>query len=163
MEFGRNFVYWWSLIKIMNRIVLVLLLLLFGSAYGQTPPKKASKIIVLTKDTANTVINQIARVLFDRGYTMDTKDEQLKQIVTKERPNKNSMTLTKIRVSINDTAIIFTSVMAIAVELNLGGVTSKQTFDPVTYSGLKKSYMMEAWNELDAIARQFGSNIIYSK
>lgn len=147
----------------MNKFLLALSLLFSIATYGQTPPKKSSKIIVLTKDTSNTAINQIARALFEHGYTIDTKDEQLKQIVTKERPNKNSITLTKIRASINDTAIVFTGVMAIAVEFNLGGVTTKQNFDPVTYSGLKKSYMMEAWNELDAIARQFGDKIVYSK
>lgn len=147
----------------MNKFLLFLPLLFSIATYGQTPPKKSSKIIVLTKDTSNTAINQIARALFERGYTIDTKDEQLKHIVTKERPNKNSITLTKIRASINDTAIVFTGVMAIAVEFNLGGVTTKQTFDPVTYSGMKKSYMMEAWNELDAIARQFGDKIVYSK
>lgn len=138
-------------------------MLITSGAMAQAPPRKASKIIVKTIDSSNTLLNKIALLLFDKGFTIDTKDDALKLITTKERPNKNGMTLTKIRASINDTAIVFTSQMALSVESNLYGVTAKQTFDPVTYSGLKKSYMMEAWNELDAIAKSFGPNIVYTK
>lgn len=147
----------------MKVLMLTFLFLLPYFVIAQQPPKKASRIIVLTRDTGNTLLNKIALTLFERGFTIDTKDESLKIISTKERSNKNSMTLTKIRASINDTAIIFTSQMALAMELNIGGVTAKQTFDPVTYSGMKKSYMMEAWKELDAIAKTFGQDIRYSK
>jgi hypothetical protein len=139
------------------------LVIVTNLSYAQEPPKKANKIIVLTKDSANTLISKIAIELFNRGFTIDTKDEALKQITTKERPNKNSMTLIKIRAMVNDTAIIFTSQMALANEYTLMGVTMKPTFDPVTYSGMKKGYMMEAWRELDAIAHEFGDKITYSK
>jgi hypothetical protein len=71
--------------------------------------------------------------------------------------------LTKIQARINDTAIVFTSTMALGFEMKIMDIKMEQTYDPVTYSGLKGSYMRVAWNELDAIARKFGDNIVYSK
>jgi hypothetical protein len=128
----------------------------------QTPPKKASKIIVLTKDSLSN-LDKIALELFNRRFTIETRDNKLRYLTTAGRTNSDGQMLTKIRAIINDTAIVFTSEMALANEITIMGVTAKQTYDPVTYSGMKKSYMMQAWNELDAIARKFGDHIIYSK
>ena len=128
----------------------------------ESPPKKASKIIVIIKDTSN-LLNNIAVELFNRRFTIDTRDDKLKYLTTKERTNSNGAVLTRIRVLINDSSIVFTSEMALANDITIMGVTTKQTFDPVTFSGMKKSYMMQAWNELDEIARKFGDKIIYSK
>jgi hypothetical protein len=128
----------------------------------QAPPKKASKIIVLIKDTT-ALLDKLALDLFDRRFTIDSRDNNLKYLVTKERTNSNGMMLTKIRAIVKDSSLILTSEMALANEVTIMGVTTKQTFDPVTYTGMKKSYMMQAWNELDAIAHKFGNNIGYSK
>lgn len=76
---------------------------------AQEPPKKASKIIVLTSDSDNKLLDRIAAELFDIGYTIDTKDQQSKIIVTKARPSKKYGTMTIIRARINDTAIVFAS------------------------------------------------------
>lgn len=130
---------------------------------AQEPPKKASKIIVLVKDTTNTLFDKLVVTLFDRGFAVDNKDEKLKLITTKERPMPKGNMLTKIQARINDTAIVFTSTMALGFEMKIMDVKMEQTYDPVTYSGLKGSYMRIAWNELDAIARKFGDNIVYSK
>jgi hypothetical protein len=147
---------------VMKQLLLLLLVLpLF--IFAQEPPKKASKIIVLRKDTSNSLLDKIALELFNRRFTIETRDDKLKYLTTKERTNVDGTKLTKIRVILNDTAIIFTSEMAFAQDFIIGGVTLKQTFDPVTYSGLKKSYMMNAWREMDEIAKTFGDKIIYSK
>jgi hypothetical protein len=150
----------------MTRLVLAILLILsFNSsiiAQQFTPPKKASKIIVNLMDTSN-ILDKIALELFDRRFTIDSRDNNLKYLVTKERTNSNGMMLTKIRAIIKDSSLILTSEMAFANDITIMGVTTRQTFDPVTYSGMKKSYMMQAWNELDSIARKFGTNVTYSK
>lgn len=127
------------------------------------PPKKASKIIVLAKDSANTLFDKLILVLFDKGFTVDNKDEKLKIVSTKERPSKKLNILTKIQARINDTAIVFTSTMALGFDMELFGTKMTQTYDPVTYSGMKGSAIRVAWNELEAIARLFGDNIFYSK
>lgn len=152
----------------MNRLYLSCLLLIATGANAQItakeqPPKKASKIIVLTKDTSNILFDKIVVTLFDQGFQIETKDEKLKIISTKERPMKKGNFLTKIQARINDTAIVFTSTMALGFQMEILGTKMEQTFDPVTYSGMKGSYMRVAWNELEEIARQFGDKIVYSK
>lgn len=130
----------------------------------QEPPRKSSKIIVLIKDSANTLLDQITRELFERGYTIDTKDERLKLLSTKERSSKKYNTLIKIRASINDTAIVFTGLLALGFDIELFGVRDHQpSYSEVSYYGAKKSPLRDAWNEMDAIARAFGDKIVYSK
>lgn len=153
----------------MIRLYLSCLLLITIIANAQTtpkeqPPKKANKIIVLIKDSANTLLDRVTKVLFDHGYTMDTKDEKLKLLSTKERSSKKYSTLTKIRASINDTSIVLASEIALGFSVDFLGARDLQpSYSAVYYGGSKSSPLREAWNELDAIARQFGDKIIYSK
>lgn len=144
-------------------IMITVLCLIGGNIKAQVPPKKANKIIVLVNDTSQSMLNKISSTLFDKGFITDTRDDRLKIITTKERSMPKGAAQTKIQARINDTAIIFTSTLCVQIELSLGGVTAKPTFDQVTYSGLKGSYMMHAWRELDEIAHLFGDKIIYSK
>lgn len=129
-----------------------------------TPPKKSSKIIVLVKDSANTLFNRLTQALFDRGYTIDMKDEQLRVLSTKELPSKKYGTMSKIRAKINDTAIVLSSQIAINSDRDIFGTKeASKSFYDVEYTGSKKSAMREAWNELESIAQLFGDKIVYSK
>jgi hypothetical protein len=131
---------------------------------AQEPPKKSSKIIVMVKDTASTLFDKLTKTLFDYGYTIDNKDEKLKLLSTKERSSKKYSTLTRIRASINDTALILTSDIALGFSVDFLGARDLQpSYSAVYYGGAKKSPLREAWNELDAIAHKFGDNIAYSK
>ena len=154
----------------MKHVLLSLTILIIQNVTAQDrlvtksqPPKKASKIIVLVKDSANTVFDRVILALFDQGFTIDNKDERLKIISTKERPMKKLNCLTKIQARVNDTAIVFTSTMALGFQMKILGTTMEQTYDPVTYSGMKGSSMRVAWDELYAIAQQFGDKILFSK
>jgi hypothetical protein len=128
-----------------------------------TPPKKASKIIVLIKDSANTLLDKISAELFDAGYIIESKDEKAKFIITKERPSKRYGTMTRIRARINDTAIVFTSQIALNSDTDiLGTKEASKSFYDVDYRGGTRNPMLEAWKELEGIARKFGNNIIFS-
>lgn len=145
-------------------IVLSCTNLMAQSAANGQPPKKACKIIVLTKDSVNLLLDRLSGVLFDRGYTIDTKDEKVKYITTKGQPSRNYGTISKIRARINDTAIVFTSQIALNSDRDILGIKRPELdYMDVDYRGSKKSAMREAWNELDAIARTFGDKIVYSK
>jgi hypothetical protein len=146
----------------MKRLLLLLLTIIFYHCYSQEPPKKSSKIIVAPNDSTG-LLNRIALALLDKGFEIDRKDSELRTVTTKERSMPKGSAQTKIQARIVDTTIIFTSTLCVQIEMNLYGVTAKPTFDPVTYSGIKGSYMRVAWKELDEIARKFGSNILYSK
>lgn len=144
--------------------IFVLLLLPGIKLTAQVPPKKANKIIVITKDSANTLLDRISTELFDKGYIIETKDEKSKFIITKERPSKKWGTMSRIRTRINDTSIVFTSQIALNSDRDIFGTKeASKTFYDVDYSGSKKSAMREAWNELGEIARKFGDKIIYGK
>lgn len=131
---------------------------------AQEPPRKSSKIIVMVGDTSIAQLNRLSGILFDKGYTIETKDEQAKYIITKGQPSKSYGTISKIRARINDTAIVFTSQIAIDSERDIFGAKRRELdYMNVDYSGAKKSAFREAWNELDAIARMFGDKIIYAK
>lgn len=128
------------------------------------PPKKSSKIIVLAKDSANTLLDRISGALFDLGYTTDVKDIQAKYIITKPRPSKHYGTMSIIKARVNDTAIVLSSQIAINSDRDIfGGKEAAKSFYDVDYSGSKKSAMREAWNEMGEIARKFGDQVIYSK
>jgi hypothetical protein len=128
------------------------------------PPKKSSKIIVIVRDSANTLLDKLTKTLFDYGYTIDNKDEKLKLLSTKERSSKKYSTLTRIRASINDTALILTSDIALGFSVDFLGTRDLQpSYSAVYYGGAKKSPLREAWNELDDIAHKFGDNIVYSR
>lgn len=138
----------------------MVLCLMGGYSQAQQPPKKANKIIVSVNDTTN-LLSKIAKTLFDKGFTIDTKDEQAKTLSTKEfAPNHPSLFI-KVRTSINDNNIIFTGFYAFTLTTNLFPGLSE--YSPIEYRGMKKSAAMQAWNTLDAIAKQFGDKIIYSK
>lgn len=92
----------------------------------QEPPKKSSKIIVLVKDTSNNLLDRLTKTLFDHGYTIDNKDEKLKLISTKERSSKKYSTLTKIRASINDTALVLVSEISLGFSVELFGTRDLQ-------------------------------------
>lgn len=126
------------------------------------PPKKSSKIIVVPNDSAG-LLNRIALAFLDKGFEIDRKDAELRTVTTKERSMPKGTAQTRIQARIIDTAIVFTSTLCVQLEMNLYGTTIKPTFDPVTYSGIKGSYMRVAWNELDEIARKFGDKIVYTK
>lgn len=150
----------------MSRLILAFTIVFCNSTFAQQvmPPKKASKIIVLVRDSSNTLLDHVTKTLFDYGYTIDNKDEKLKLISTKERSSKKYSTLTKIRASINDTAIVLKSEIALGFSVDLFGTRDLQpSYSEVYYGGAKKSPLREAWNELDAIAHKFGDHIVYSK
>jgi hypothetical protein len=116
------------------------------------------------RDTGNTLLDKLTLTLFSYGFTVDSKDEKLRLLSTKERSSKKYSTLTKIRASINDTSIVLASEIALGFSIELFGARDLQpSYSSVYYGGAKKSPLREAWNELDAIARTFGDKIVYSK
>lgn len=134
------------------------------TAKPQEPPKKASKIIVMVKDSANALMDKLTKTLFDYGFTIDNKDEKLKLLSTKERTLKKYNALVKIRASINDTAVLFVGDIALGFDIELFGIRNHQpSYSEIYYGGAKKSPLREAWNEMDAIAHKVGDNITYAK
>lgn len=146
----------------------VLLLILIKSEGQQRttkapePPRKSSKIIVMVRDSSNMLLDRIAGALYDKGFTIENKDDKVKFISTKDLPSKKWATIYKIKARINDTAIVFTGQIAFNKDTDILGMKeSVKTYWDIEAG--KGGSMKEAWNELDTIARMFGDKVVYSK
>ncbi len=141
-------------------LTLILLLIFYSISYSQQLQKKDTKIIVVSADTSN-LFNRIILALFERGYSIESKDEQLKLLASTERAWGSRSV--KIRAMIKDSVIIFTGQVANNVTISLWGAKAERTFDNIYYGGMKGSDLRIAWEELDSFAKEFGSDLKYSK
>lgn len=123
--------------------------------------KKDTKIIVTVTDTSS-LFNRVITGLFEKGFTIVQKDRDLGLIATEERPIKNSASI-KLKAQIKDSTISFFGEVANDVTISLGGVKMERTFERIYYGGMKGSDLRNAWNEMLSIAKQFGTEIKYSK
>lgn len=124
--------------------------------------KKDSKIIVTPSDTSN-LINRVALWLYDNGYSIDQKDESVKFIQSSEKTMKRWGVSQKLRVLVKDSTMVITGSYSFNTSVTVAGVTMENTFDPVLFMGRKGSIMMDAWDEMVRLAKDFGSVIAYSK
>src|SRR5688572_30273980 len=73
--------------KINMRYIILVTYLIVACVNGYTQEKKDSKVIIKIADTTG-VLNKISLVLYERGYSILQKDEQLKFIATDEKTFK---------------------------------------------------------------------------
>lgn len=143
------------------RKFMILALLIPALSYAQQ--KKDSKIIVKVSDTTS-LYNNIIRQLYQRGYIVEQKDEQNGFIATKEKTLPNDATTSVIIKAIVDSGnITLTGEVADNVTMSIGGAKLQRRFTPIYYGGMKGSSLRNSWNELNAIASQFGREITYAR
>jgi hypothetical protein len=123
--------------------------------------KHDSKIIVPT-DTAG-LFNRIVKHLYKDGYAIEQKDESNGFILTKEKSLKSGSASVKFKFLIGDSSLIVTGDAASDLTISIYGVKAERTFEIIDFSGMKGSMQRKAWEEMLAVAREFGSNISYSK
>ena len=136
---------------------LVLFLLLPFVSTSQE--KKASKVIVIAKDTSN-LFKRVSAFLLADGYTFEQRDEELQFIATAGKKMPRSGGSGKLRASIKDSIVTITGLVTVESLLSKGDAT---TFEPVSYKGMNGSLNMKVWNEMVAVARKLGEQISYSK
>ena len=141
------------------KIIIIILLLLPFAGFGQE--KRDEKITVIASDTTN-LFNRVALLLYEKGYTFEQKDEQLKFIATTDKPIPKAVGSCKLRVLVKDSAITLYALVAVDPRLVRGGDLQK-VYSPAQYRGMKGSLFMVVWAEMESIARKFGNQIIYSK
>lgn len=140
----------------MKSIITCLFLICAFQSYSQQ--KNDSKIIVIVADTSN-LINRITLSLYDKGYTMEEKDNTVGFLLTKEKFERKVVGSRKIKALIKGNTIEFTGLCRI--ELSTFDKDNNR-FEPVLYKGMKGSLYMVAWHEMEEIAKQFGP-VTYSK
>lgn len=133
----------------MKYILASLFLICTLSSFSQQ--KKDTKVIVAVSDTTN-IFNRLTKAFYEKGYTLETKDETAGFINTKEKEMDKYTPFQTIRAFVSGNTITFTSKIRMG---NLG------TFDIEFYNRRKNAYVA-AWEEMESIAKQFGT-LTYSK
>lgn len=140
----------------MKFIIIIGLFLIPALSFSQS--KNDSKVIVAVTDTTN-LLNRIAAVLYDKGYTMEEKDASVGFLLTKEKFERKVVGSRKIKALIKGNIVEFSGLCRVELSAN---EREKGRFEPVLYRGMKGSLYMVAWSEMDEIAKQFGA-VTYSK
>jgi hypothetical protein len=128
--------------------LLLLLLITFASvsAYSQIP-EKANTITVTLPDSA-TVNEKVLKVLASKDYTI--KDANKSVINTTAKTLKGN-TRVSISAKIKGAEVSLTGLILIATE------GSKR----VEYKGAKGTPFMNAWEEMDKVAKALGGKVKY--
>lgn len=142
----------------MKCILLLAALCLSLSATAQT--KKDTKITVTVQDTAG-LFNKVAMLLYDKGYGIQRKDESLKVISSDEKTISSGSV--KYRFILKDFTVIISGDVASNVTLSIGGAKAERSFSPIYYGGMKNSILRLGWNEMVSLAKELGTEIVYSK
>jgi DNA polymerase II large subunit len=134
----------------MRQLLLGLFLICTLSAFTQQ--KKDTKVSVVASDTSN-LFNRVALAFYQKGYTLETKDETVGFMHTKEKEMEKYTPYQTISTFVVNGVITMTSKIRMG---NLG------TFD-VEFYNRKKQAFTAAWEEMESIAKQFGDKLTYSK
>lgn len=128
-------------------------------AHAQKPPKKSSKIVV-SADTAG-VFNKIVLSLYDLGYTIESRDDVNKFVLSGEK-EFGSYSI-KMKALVKDSSIVFSGFMASNVSISIYGAKTERAFGSVYFGGMKGSPLRDAWEKLENFALSFGATISYGQ
>ena len=108
-------------------------------------------------------LDTIEIVLFERGFTIDTKNKELGLITTKPRKLKGVEGAVIVRAQIKPEEVVFTGEFAINYDISAGMLTLKRTFEQLRYGGMNKSIIRESWHAMENVVIRIGGERIYTK
>jgi hypothetical protein len=143
------------------RQALLILLLLPAVTFAQN--KKDTKIIVTVADTAN-LFNRIAKMFYQRGYSLTQKDE-VNGFLATDGKEVQYLGLSRYRALIQDSTVTLTGEIAFNSYSNkvISGTDVNNEYSPVSFSGMKGSLIRKSWDEMQEIAKLIGEKITYAK
>lgn len=125
-----------------------ILLLLLVPTLSFSQKKGNTKIVI---DTVS--FDKISVVLFENGYTIDSKDEKLKLLSTKTK-DIGSIGV-RIRIMQKDSVMILSGEVVDRALMIV--VSSKEPiYSVIQYGGMKGSTRRDSWNEIEKIAKMLG-------
>lgn len=133
----------------------ILILLLFPVLVS-AQKKGDNKIIVKASDTTN-LFNRVVLSLYDKGYSLEQKDESLKYLATTEKKVHDFGSM-KVRVLIKADSVVVTGVYMMDVQLGLGRAQER-----IENKGWKGTLLKKSWEELVSIAGTIPGDKIYLK
>jgi hypothetical protein len=134
----------------MKKQLFVLLILLTGTlGYAQNIFPKSNTIIITTSDSTD-LSEKILRILIKNNYIVKDLNKASKDITTEIKLIKNDTKLS-LNAKIKGAEIILTGKVAIPTQGNR----------PIEYKGNKGTPIMNAWDEMEKMAKAFGGKLKY--
>jgi hypothetical protein len=134
----------------MKNLSVFIFFMIFGiiKGYSQGIPENANTIIVTVADS-NTVKEKIVSVLEKRGYTINS-GKTSKVTTTAPMTLKNGTRVT-YSISYKGAEVFLTGSLPVA----------GQAGTKIAYKGNKGTPMMNGWEEMNKIAKEFGGSVKY--
>jgi hypothetical protein len=129
-------------------------------SFSQNPNKNDTKIKVTVSDTTG-LLKKITLALYENGYSVNFKDEQLQFIESTEKAIANNQYSVIIRALIKDSAVIFTGQVANNEFSRSGIFRPERVFFNVHYETWKSTNFRLAWDEIASFANNFGTDVQY--
>jgi hypothetical protein len=131
--------------------LLLILLLTFAAKFGyaQNIFPKSNTIIITTSDSTD-LSEKILRILLKNNYIVKDLSKTSKDITTEIKLIKND-TRISLNAKIKGAEIFLTGKVAIPTQGNR----------PIEYKGNKGTPIMNAWDEMEKMAKAFGGKLKY--
>jgi hypothetical protein len=125
------------------------LIIIFTSAFGhaQEAPQKANTIIITFPDS-NAVVNKLTKILENKGYVWK-KTKNPAVIVTEPKTLKNTRILLNAEVKGPD--VLLSGKIVLAGQTNMN----------IENKGREGASSMNAWEEMNKVAKAFGVKLRY--
>ena len=134
----------------MKHLLLLILTVFIGTwAYSQGIPEKANTIIITLPDS-NQVQEKVLKALSDRDFPVTKPAKGATRITPGVKTVKNN-TRVGLTADIKGAEVILTGKIIITGQGNLN----------IEYKGSKGTPIMNAWEEMDKVAKALGGKIKY--
>lgn len=131
-----------------NLLIVFILTFIYVTAYSQDIPAKANTITITLPDS-NNVNEKISKVLTSKDYQVSASKSS-SEISTAPKTLKNNTRVT-LYAKIKGTEVVLTGKIVIAAQGSM----------PIEYKGNKGTPIMNAWEEMDKVAKALGGKVKY--
>ncbi len=104
---------------------------------------------------------ELKQVLFTKGYSINNIDTMF--ISTAEKTVEKSVMIIKLLIARINGNTYLKAQGKTSSTITLFGATVQDDFSPVEFRGMKGSPLMQAWNEMNKIAKELSDNVTYLK
>ena len=115
---------------------------------AQEAPAKANTIILTIADTSH-IREKIIKVFTDKGYAIQKKVKNPNTIITEAKTLKNSRV--SLQAEVKESEVIITGNIVVVAQGNMR----------IENKGNKGTMILNAWEEMDKVAKAFGVKLKY--
>ncbi|GAL85839.1 hypothetical protein MYP_3068 [Sporocytophaga myxococcoides] len=134
----------------MKKIILLMFFCLLGTlGFSQAIPEKANTIVITLPDS-NGVLDKVKEVFLEKDYTLKA-GKGTSKVVTNPKTLKGGKTRVNLIAEIKGAEVWLSGNISIAAQDGM----------KIEYKGNKGTPIMDAWEELEKVAKAFGKKMKY--